>query len=158
MLVWEDDLRSPQSSLPTASPAFDRDGRTASPSLRDVQSAPVLTQAALPNNALSMLSAGDGSESAFLRIRTGSFQTGTVAEPLNLHGWQLVDEHVHGALFLALGENRYLGGTNAKGYILGVQYAVAHNAWLAARYLSAREVYGPPLSIDVLQLELDAKF
>src|SRR6201747_2493577 len=44
MLVWEDDLRSPQSSLPTASPAFDRDGRTASPSLRDVQSAPVLTQ------------------------------------------------------------------------------------------------------------------
>jgi len=51
-----------------------------------------------------------------------------------------------------------LGGTNAKGYIVGVQYAVAHNAWLAARYLSAREVYGPPLSIDVLQLELDAKF
>ena len=45
MLVWEDDLRSPQNSLPTASPAFDRDGRTASPSLRDVQSAPVLTQA-----------------------------------------------------------------------------------------------------------------
>jgi leucyl aminopeptidase (aminopeptidase T) len=27
-------------------------------------------------------------------------------------GWPLVDEHVHGALFLALGENRYLGGTN----------------------------------------------
>ena len=54
--------------------------------------APVLSQAALPNNALSMLSAGDGSESAFLRIRTRSFQTGTVAEPLNLHGWQLVDE------------------------------------------------------------------
>jgi hypothetical protein len=51
-----------------------------------------------------------------------------------------------------------LGGTNAKGYILGVQYAVAKNAWLAARYLSAREVYGPPLSIDVLQLELDAHF
>ncbi len=53
---------------------------------------PELTQAALPNNALSMLSAGDGSDSAFLRIRTGAFQTGTVAEPLNLHGWQLVDE------------------------------------------------------------------
>lgn len=51
-----------------------------------------------------------------------------------------------------------LGGTNAKGYILGAQYAVAHNAWLTARYLSAREVYGPPLSIDVLQLELNARF
>lgn len=51
-----------------------------------------------------------------------------------------------------------LGGTNAKGYILGAQYAVARNAWLSGRYLSAREVYGPPLSIDVLQLELDARF
>ncbi|NWF80023.1 MAG: aminopeptidase [Chloroflexi bacterium] len=27
-------------------------------------------------------------------------------------GWPLVDEHVHGALFLALGENRYMGGDN----------------------------------------------
>jgi leucyl aminopeptidase (aminopeptidase T) len=27
-------------------------------------------------------------------------------------GWPLVDEHVHGALFIALGENRYLGGSN----------------------------------------------
>ncbi len=52
----------------------------------------------------------------------------------------------------------HLGGTNAKGYILGAQYAVARDAWLSARYLSAREVYGPPLSIDVLQLELDARF
>lgn len=28
-------------------------------------------------------------------------------------GWTLVDEHVAGALFLALGENRYMGGQNA---------------------------------------------
>lgn len=27
-------------------------------------------------------------------------------------GWTLVDEHVQGALFLALGENRYMGGQN----------------------------------------------
>lgn len=54
--------------------------------------APVLTQAEMPNTAMAMLSAGDGSESAFLRIQTGSFQTATVAEPVNLHGWQLVDE------------------------------------------------------------------
>jgi hypothetical protein len=52
----------------------------------------------------------------------------------------------------------HLGGTNAKGYVLGAQYAVARDAWLSARYLSAREVYGPPLSIDVLQLELNARF
>lgn len=28
-------------------------------------------------------------------------------------GWTLVDEHVQGALFVALGENRYMGGENA---------------------------------------------
>jgi leucyl aminopeptidase (aminopeptidase T) len=27
-------------------------------------------------------------------------------------GWTLVDEHVYGSLFLALGENRYMGGQN----------------------------------------------
>lgn len=54
--------------------------------------APVLTQAGLANGSVSLLSAGDGSAAAFLRIKAGTFQTGTVAEPLNLHGWQLVDE------------------------------------------------------------------
>ena len=38
------------------------------------------------------ISAGDGSEVAFQRIRTGQYQVGTVAEPLRLQGWQLVDE------------------------------------------------------------------
>ena len=28
-------------------------------------------------------------------------------------GWAIVDEHIAGALFLALGENRYMGGQNA---------------------------------------------
>jgi len=32
-----------------------------------------------------------------------------LAEPL---GWTLVDEHIAGAVFLALGENRYMGGQN----------------------------------------------
>jgi len=51
-----------------------------------------LTKAGLPSNAVDMMSAGDGSAAAFLRIQAGTFQTGTVAEPLNLHGWQLIDE------------------------------------------------------------------
>ncbi len=38
------------------------------------------------------VAAGDGSESAYQRIRAGQFQKVTVAEPLNLQGWQLVDE------------------------------------------------------------------
>ena len=77
---------------------------------------PVLTQAALPNDALSMLSAGDGSESAFLRIRKGTFQTGTVAEPLNLHGWQLVDEM-----------NRLFAGERVTGTVFPVHLVTADN-------------------------------
>jgi ribose transport system substrate-binding protein len=77
---------------------------------------PVLTQAGLPNDALSMLSAGDGSESAFLRIRKGTFQTGTVAEPLNLHGWQLVDEM-----------NRLLAGEHVTGTVFPVHLVTAAN-------------------------------
>lgn len=38
------------------------------------------------------VAAGDGSESAYWRIRNGDYQSVTVAEPLNLQGWQLVDE------------------------------------------------------------------
>lgn len=41
---------------------------------------------------IQLLSAGDGSSAAFLRIQAGTYQTHTVAEPLNLQGWQLVDE------------------------------------------------------------------
>lgn len=53
---------------------------------------PELIAQGLPGNSIQLLSAGDGSASAFMRIQAGGFQTGTVAEPLNLHGWQLVDE------------------------------------------------------------------
>lgn len=38
------------------------------------------------------VSAGDGSEAAYQRIRTKRYQAGTVPEPLNLQGWQIVDE------------------------------------------------------------------
>ncbi|MEM9812216.1 MAG: substrate-binding domain-containing protein [Pseudomonadota bacterium] len=51
-------------------------------------------------------SAGDGSEAAFQRIRTGGYQTITVAEPLNLQGWQLVDEL-----------NRAIQGEACSGYV-----------------------------------------
>ena len=38
------------------------------------------------------VAAGDGSQSAYQRIRAKQYQAVTVAEPLNLQGWQLVDE------------------------------------------------------------------
>lgn len=53
---------------------------------------PVLIAAGVPTSAISLLSAGDGSAPAFMRIQVGSYQAGTVAEPLNMQGWQLIDE------------------------------------------------------------------
>ena len=38
------------------------------------------------------VSAGDGSEAAYQRIRSKRFQAGTVPEPLNMQGWQIIDE------------------------------------------------------------------
>ena len=51
-------------------------------------------------------SAGDGSEAAFQRIRAEQYQAITVAEPLNLQGWQLVDEL-----------NRAVQGAACSGYV-----------------------------------------
>jgi ribose transport system substrate-binding protein len=53
---------------------------------------PELIKAGKTTQGIRFLSAGDGSPAAFMRIGAGTFQIGTVAEPLNVHGWQLVDE------------------------------------------------------------------
>lgn len=52
----------------------------------------------------------------------------------------------------------HLGGTNAKGWTLGGEVGLAKNLWLTARWLTADEIAGPPLAIDVLQLDLNASF
>jgi hypothetical protein len=52
----------------------------------------------------------------------------------------------------------HLGGTNAKGYYLGASWMFDKRAWLSARWLSAKELVGAPLSIDVFQVEVNAKF
>nr|WP_237724690.1 hypothetical protein [Deinococcus alpinitundrae] len=54
---------------------------------------PALTAAGInPTGQLSNSSAGDGSQSAYQRIRTGQYQDATIPEPVNLQGWQLIDE------------------------------------------------------------------
>lgn len=50
------------------------------------------------------------------------------------------------------------GGTDAEGYILGGELGLTNNTWARLRYLSADEIDGPPLGIDVLQLDLNGKF
>lgn len=62
----------------------------------------------------------------------------------------------------------YLGGTNAKGWLIGGSYGIDKNTWLTARWFSADEISPrrtaindpllSPLSVDVLMLDLNTKF
>jgi ribose transport system substrate-binding protein len=73
-------------------------------------SAPALQSAGIAGDgAPRNISAGDGSESAFQRIRANEYQIGTVAEPLKLHGWQVIDEM-----------NRALAGEPESGFVAPV--------------------------------------
>ncbi|OBX07472.1 sugar ABC transporter substrate-binding protein [Gallibacterium salpingitidis] len=62
------------------------------------------------------ISAGDGSITAYQRIRSGDHQIATVPEPLNLHGWQLVDEL-----------NRAFSGDKPSGYVTPVHLVTKEN-------------------------------
>jgi hypothetical protein len=50
------------------------------------------------------------------------------------------------------------GGTNAKGYIISASLGVAHNLDLTAKWLSASEVTSLPYTVDVVQVDLNARF
>ncbi|MDE1995657.1 MAG: substrate-binding domain-containing protein, partial [Rhizobiaceae bacterium] len=80
-------------------------------------SVPTLRAAGIaPNAAPFLISAGDGSASAYERIRKGEYQIGTVPEPLNLHGWQAIDEL-----------NRAFAGEKPSGYITKVHLVTKDN-------------------------------
>lgn len=52
----------------------------------------------------------------------------------------------------------HLGGTNAKGWIIGTDIGVYDNFWLSARWLSSDVISGVPYSVDTLQLDLNTRF
>ncbi len=51
-----------------------------------------------------------------------------------------------------------LGGTNLKGYFIGGNYGLSDNVWLTARWMSATNIAGSPYAVDVVQVDLKAKF
>jgi hypothetical protein len=54
--------------------------------------------------------------------------------------------------------NFRLGGTNAKGWVFGANYGLAKNTWLNVRWMSADEIDGPPFGVDVLLVDLNARY
>jgi hypothetical protein len=51
-----------------------------------------------------------------------------------------------------------LGGTNLKGYTIYGSLALSPRVWLGARWMSSNSIAGPPYKIDIIQLDLNAKF
>jgi ribose transport system substrate-binding protein len=70
-------------------------------------------------------SAGDGSVTAFDRIRRGEYQAATVPEPLYEQGWQLVDEL-----------NRAFAGSPPSGYVSAVHLIIGAD-------IGPNDVYDP---------------
>ncbi len=52
----------------------------------------------------------------------------------------------------------HLGGTNAKGFIIGASYGLDKETSLGLRWISTDQIDGPPLSIDTLQVDLNMRF
>jgi hypothetical protein len=52
----------------------------------------------------------------------------------------------------------HLGGTNAKGWILGGSLGLYKNVWVDLRWLTSDEIKGPQFSVDTLQVDLNVKY
>ncbi|MDY6822754.1 MAG: putative porin [Thermodesulfobacteriota bacterium] len=52
----------------------------------------------------------------------------------------------------------HLGGTNAKGWVFGVDLGIHKNVWMTTRWITTDEISGPPLAVDTLQVNLNAEF
>ncbi|MGH8488171.1 MAG: putative porin [Gammaproteobacteria bacterium] len=100
-----------------------------------------------------------------VRERTNGYQLGITAGWPQISKW--ADWQVFGAykylqrdavLDAFTDSDFHLGGTDAEGWILGAKLGLTRQTWLRLRWLSADEIDGPPLGIDVLQVDLNAKF
>lgn len=112
---------------------------------------------------------GAGSNSAFSDKQTDAYhlrlQVG-MRETDKAHDWQAFVAYkrieADAVLDSYTDSNFYLGGTNVKGWVIGGSYGLGKNVWLTPRFFSADELKPrgglDPLRIDVLLLDLNAKF
>ena len=111
-----------------------------------------------------------------LKARTRAFQARfDVGRPdlVKLGDWQLWLAYKYlesdSVLDAFTDSNFHLGGTNAKGWMLGLNYGLTKNTWLNARWLTAKAIDenrkgllagggAGPYDVDVLLVDLNARF
>lgn len=52
----------------------------------------------------------------------------------------------------------HLGGTDAQGWLFGIDLGVHKNVWLTARWITSDEIRSLPFAVDTLQVDLNATF
>jgi hypothetical protein len=52
----------------------------------------------------------------------------------------------------------HLGGTNAKGWVAGLEFGLYRNVWLRTRWITSDEADGPQFAVDTLQFDINARF
>lgn len=55
-------------------------------------------------------------------------------------------------------EDFHLGGTDTKGETYVLDFSFNPHVWLRAKYMAASAIDGPPLNIDVFQLDINSRF
>lgn len=100
-----------------------------------------------------------------LTARVAGYQAKVIVgreKPSNRGEWQVYTGYRHldrdAVLDAYNDQDFHLGGTNAKGYFIGGRYGLAKDTTVHLRWLSADQVSGPQLAIDVLQLDLTTSF
>lgn len=116
----------------------------------------VTNLAAAPDGQPSSADIKSGDTAYQFQATFGVLQPGAIGDWNAWLGYRRVDPD---AVVDAFNDSDFhLGGTNAKGYYLGASYLFGKRVWVTGSWFAAKEVFGPPLSIDVFQLEVNAKF
>lgn len=83
-------------------------------------------------------------------------------EPWNLGEWRVFGEWrslgSDALLDAYTNDEFHLGGTNARGFIVGAQAGLFRNTNLQVRWFSANQITGEPIAIDEVQVDLNVRF
>jgi hypothetical protein len=109
-----------------------------------------------PCSATNPAKVDSGNQGFLARLIAGN------RNPRNWGEWNLMGEYRYlqtDAVVDAFTDSDFhLGGTNAKGYSISGTFGLMRGINLTARWMSANEITGRPLGIDVFQLDLSGEF